>query len=323
MNLANRILLASVLVASSALSPVRALEKTAIEYRTGPLTEPVGESFDVRNKVPAPLSRITLYRTENGSGTGATGVEVNGRYHTSLQLGSFSQLCFSAPTNVTLSVRLIHTGDAVKNYAEATDSIQLRQTQEVYVRVADMGNERASLQVVDAKTAQRELRQTRRQSHAVSRVAAAASCQPPEGVTAKPIMPTNQIETITLGADTLFKFGKSDIDSILPMGSTSLDALLTSLKNRYGSLDQVRIHLVGYADPLGTSATNQRISTERAQTIQDYLIQAGVASQNVSSEGRGDNALIVTDCPRMATPQSIACNKPNRRVVVNVSTPIR
>lgn len=175
MNIANRILLASVLMASSVLSPVFALEKTAIEYRTGPISEPVDEVFDVRNKVPAPLSRITLYRTEKGSGTGATGVEVNGRYHTSLQLGSFSQLCFSAPANVTLSARLMHTGEAIKNYVEATNSIQLRQTQEVYVRVADMGNERASLQVVDAKTAQRELRQTRRQSHAVSLVSAFAS----------------------------------------------------------------------------------------------------------------------------------------------------
>lgn len=323
MYIANRILLASVLVASNVLSPVFALEKTAIEYRTGPISEPVAEAFDVRDKVPAPLSRITLYRTEKGSGTGATGIEVNGRYHTSLQLGSYSQLCFSAPANVTLSARLIHTGDAVKNYVEANTSIRLRQTQEVYVRVADLGNERASLQVVDAKTAQRELRQTRRQSHAVSRVAAAASCQPPEGLTAKPIMPTTQVETITLGADTLFKFGKSDIDSILPIGSSSLDALLTSLKNRYGSLDQVRIHLVGYADPLGTQAANQRISTERAQTIQDYLIQGGVERHNISSEGRGDNSPIVTDCPRVATPQSIACNKPNRRVVVSVSTPIR
>jgi OOP family OmpA-OmpF porin len=323
MNIANRILLASVLVASGVLNPVFALEKTAIEYRTGPVTEPVDEVFEGNKKLPAPLSRITLYRTAKGSGTGATGVEVNGRYHTSLQIGSYSQLCFSAPANVSLSARLIHTEQAVKNFVEASTSIRLRQTQEVYVRVADTGNDRASIEVVDPNIAKRELRQTRRQSHAVSRVVDSVSCLQPEGVSAKPIMPTNQIETITLGADALFQFGKSDLDSILPMGRSSLDTLLTRLKNRYGALDQIRIHLVGYADPLGNPATNQRISTERAQTIQDYLIQGGVERHNISSEGRGDNYPVVTDCPRVATPQSIACNKPNRRVVVSVSTPIR
>jgi OmpA family len=70
----------------------------------------------------------------------------------------------------------------------------------------------------------------------------------------------------------------------------------------------------------GNAISNQRLSESRAKTIHDYFIAAGVNSNKLSSEGRGSDSLVVSHCARKATVQSIACNQPNRRVVVNVST---
>ena len=127
MNIVNRILLASSLVLTSGFMPAVAVDKTAIEYSTGPVTEPLGDTYDLSKNVPAPLTRMTFYRIDQGEWAGATGIEINGQYHTSLQPGSFSQLCLLAPTSVALSSRLIQTDQPVKNYVEATTQLKLRQ----------------------------------------------------------------------------------------------------------------------------------------------------------------------------------------------------
>lgn len=285
--------------------------------RIGTVTEPLGDLYKTPRTMPAQLSRITLYRATYGYGTGVTSVQVNGHYHTSLLQGSYTDLCLSAPVRAALSSRLVRTGDGVKNYADATTTLSLKAGQEAYVRVSDVGNGRAMFAVVDASTALYELKQTRRQIHAVSRVEGAQSCEP--DVVATPVAAATQVEAITLGADALFAFGKSDADAISPEGRAELDRLVARLQKQYGAFDKAYLQVVGYADPLGTPASNKRLSAARAETIKNYMVAGGIASSKISSEGRGSASPIVANCPREVTPQSIACNKPNRRVVVGVS----
>lgn len=296
------------------LAPVQAQEPV---YRTSVITEPQSEGYKTPAAVPAALARLTVYRPAHGYGTGAMGVEVNGHFHTALQIGGYSEVCLPAGST-KLSARLTHTGQPVKNQAEATTTVDLKQGQDVYLRVADKGNNRATFEVVEAVVAKNELGQTRRQTHAVSRVPNAASCKQPEAK-APPVASNAHIESITLGSDALFAFGKSDANSISPEGRADLDKLIKRLQTRYGNFETTHIQVVGYADPLGSDATNKRISQARAQTIKDYMVAGGINSTKITSEGRGSANPIVATCPREASPQSIACNKPNRRVVVSVS----
>jgi OOP family OmpA-OmpF porin len=319
MEFTKRILLASVLALFGSFCNPAAAQQLNSDFRTGPVTEPVGEAYKAPAVVEAPLSRVTFYRAVQGSGTGATGLEINGHFHTALQLGSFSELCMAGPAKASISPRQVRTGELVKNYRDSAIQINLLPAQETYVRVADIGNGRAAFNVVDANTAKTELRQTRRQVHAVSRVPNALACAPQDVAQATPIANATQIEVITLGSDALFEFGKSDIAGISYNGRGELDKLIARLQTRYGTFDQKHIQIIGYADPLGTDASNKRLSVARANTIKNYMIAGGMPAAKITSEGRGSSSPVVTNCPRVATPESIACNKPNRRVVVGVS----
>ena len=58
-------------------------------------------------------------------------------------------------------------------------------------------------------------------------------------------------------------------------------------------------------DPLGQPGPNERLSIDRANTVQQYLSQAGLGNVRMTSEGRGDREP-VAQCGRVATPQAIA-----------------
>ena len=283
-------------------------------YQGGTVTQPLGNVFTTPNALASTSARVTFYRPPVGSVSGATGIEIDGRYHTSLQPGSYTEVCLAAPAKPAVSTRWMETGQAIKNDLDTTKTLELRAAQNTFVRVTDLGNGRATFDVVALDVAKKELRQTNRQIHAVSRVPV-VSCEQQ----ARPFVAARAVETITLGSDALFGFGKSNIESIVPYGRQELDRLIARLKTRYGNFDNMQVEIVGHADPIGEAEVNQRLSAARAQTIQNYMIGGGIDRNKITSEGVGETQPVVTHCSRVATPQSIACNKPNRRVVVAVS----
>lgn len=289
------------------------LAQQGTDSSIGTVTAPTGEEYKVKKAVPKTITRITFYRPAESRGAGATGLQINGHYHTSLQLGSYTDLCLNAPTKAEVTARFVETGKAVKTYVDAIANLNLKGGQDTYVRVVDQGNGRAFLKEVDAALAKNELKNTHRQIHAVSRVAEAVPCDPnaPKAVQA--------VETITLAADALFGFGKSDINAISAEGRNSLDELVARLQKSYGKFDGTQLQVIGYADPLGNEASNKRLSVARASTIKSYMVQSGIASNKITSEGRGATELVAPNCGKTATPESIECNKANRRVVVRVN----
>jgi len=283
---------------------------------TSAVTEPVGEVFSPSAKTAAGVTRLTFYRPSMQPATGAASIELNGRYLTSLQRGSYSQLCLRAPANISLRSRLVYSGQLVPDYPEATTNLTLKSGEASYVRVKDVGSTQTTLELVNAKNAQSELHGTRRQIHAVSRIPGVVACDTDEQTEMRAAAP---IESITLGTDALFAFGKSDIHSIFPYGQADLDRLIQRLKQRYGQFEQVQIRIRGHADPLGSYSANRRIAAQRAQTIRDYMVQGGIDPRRIVSEGRGATELLVRHCQEKISEESIACNKPNRRVVVDIS----
>jgi OOP family OmpA-OmpF porin len=70
------------------------------------------------------------------------------------------------------------------------------------------------------------------------------------------------------------------------------------------------IEVVGYADPIGTEAYNEKLSTNRADQVAKVLEKAGLQPKLIKTEGRGETNLIATneDDPNFAK---------NRRVEIN------
>ena len=288
--------------------------------KLGTVVDPKGEVFEKTTIISPPLTQLIIYRLLDSKSQNAAGVEINGHYHTSLQAGSYSELCMPAPVHALISTRMAELQQTVRNDVDATKKLDLQPTQAAYLRITELSDGRAKLDVVTPETAKKELQQTYLQLHAASRVPNAGSCSQELVGTAKAATAQKEVETIDMEVDALFGFAKADIQSLSHSGHQALKALADQLQNKYANLDNIHLQINGYADPLGNALLNDRLSEQRARTIYDFLVAAGINPNKLSYEGKGATDLIVKNCGRLVTPESIACNRPNRRVVVNVST---
>jgi len=139
-------------------------------------------------------------------------------------------------------------------------------------------------------------------------VAAPPPPPPPAPVPVKPAP-----RQITLGADALFAFDKSDLASISPEGRRRLDEIGKELR----SVNVDRVRVIGHADRLGSASYNDRWSRQRAATVVTYLVNSGVSSNLISSDGRGSREPVV-QCDQRNRNELIACLAPNRRVVIEI-----
>lgn len=272
--------------------------------------EVLGKAFTSPYPIGADQSRIMLYRTEPSRLSGATSVFVDGRYHTSLVTGAWSALCYRSGA-AELGARQMQVGSRPKDLADSITAVQLQGGQTHYLRVQEEQG-RPVLQPVPAAQAHQEMVQFKEQVHTVSRVAQA--CR--EGVAPAAVaQPGNAPHRITLPADTLFAFNRSDAAGMTGPGLAAMDNLLAMLKADFSRVEGM--HVVGHADPLGNAQDNEKLALQRARTVANYL-QTRSSSMAITTEGRGDRDPVISTCSRQITARSIACNQPNRRVVVEV-----
>jgi OOP family OmpA-OmpF porin len=135
---------------------------------------------------------------------------------------------------------------------------------------------------------------------------------PPAPPPPKPPMPAK----VTFSSDALFDFDKAGLK---PGGQQELDKFASDLR---GTSFEV-ITVTGHTDRIGSHAYNLKLSTRRAETVQNYLVSnAGIPASKIVVKGV-DGAEPVTkleDCPgKKVTPALIACLQPDRRVEVEVS----
>ncbi len=115
--------------------------------------------------------------------------------------------------------------------------------------------------------------------------------------------------TVEQGEQDGVRYVKVTLDSgiTFPTNGTSLSAAAkSSLSNFITELDpQFDLAVAGHTDNTGTKAVNQRVSTERAQSVANYLTSCGVAyarlksvkgydyqypiADNATSQGRAQN----------------------------------
>lgn len=145
----------------------------------GTVTQPQGAAYVVPQKRNAKLARVVVYRPAQGFAKGVAHVEVNGRHHTSLQLGGFSEICIE-PSQFTLAANMVDADPAGNDGQKTSLSLRVRAAQDFYLRVNENGDNRADITPVSDKQALAELKQTRRQTHVATRLANLPECVEPE-----------------------------------------------------------------------------------------------------------------------------------------------
>ncbi|WJF91772.1 OmpA family protein [Paraburkholderia bonniea] len=131
----------------------------------------------------------------------------------------------------------------------------------------------------------------------------ALQCTPPA-----PAIPAK----MTLKADSLFGFDRSDEGGMLPAGKADLDALVQALREQGGKVRGMRIN--GYADRLGRVTYNQKLSLQRAETVQSYLRRHGVTVPMTAAGLGAEHPLV--ECQQKERSALIQCLAPNRRVEI-------
>ncbi|HEY9132897.1 MAG TPA: OmpA family protein [Dyella sp.] len=140
----------------------------------------------------------------------------------------------------------------------------------------------------------------------------AALLEEPKSVPVQQVVRQEAQRRFTLSADALFAFGKADVS---PEGRRALANLAAQLREH---ADQVHsVHVAGYTDRLGSSASNRQLSERRAGAVRDVLVEEGMVATTIDVEGHGESDP-VKDCPDGPRPQLVACLAPNRRVEVRI-----
>jgi outer membrane protein OmpA-like peptidoglycan-associated protein len=122
--------------------------------------------------------------------------------------------------------------------------------------------------------------------------------------------PNTEVSTIGF---VMFEFGGTIFSSDNKVELDKLAAALVKNKN-------LNIKLTGHADAIGNDADNQALSLRRANTVNQYLTQYGVAAKQISLQGKGESTPIAINENKDGS-DSPEGRKYNRRVDLLVLDP--
>jgi OOP family OmpA-OmpF porin len=144
--------------------------------------------------------------------------------------------------------------------------------------------------------------------------AAPVAAVAPVPVTSAVMAPPPVWETVAFDANVLFD---SDSSALRPAGRDTLDQFV----GRIHGLDAQAILAIGYADRMGTSASNQTLSQQRVDTVKSYLVAKGIASERVQASARGETrpSTYAGECKDANNAKNVACMQADRHVFIEVS----
>lgn len=133
---------------------------------------------------------------------------------------------------------------------------------------------------------------------------------------APPVVVAPQPRRVSFSADSLFTFDRS---TIRPEGKAALDTFANELKGTQFNV----ISVVGHTDRLGSQIYNQKLSSQRAEAVKAYLVNAGgIDGTKISALGKSESQPVTKpdDCKgTKPNPKLITCLQPDRRVEVEVA----
>lgn len=121
-------------------------------------------------------------------------------------------------------------------------------------------------------------------------------------------------EKVAFDANVLFD---SDKSALRPAGRDKLDAFVSNIRG----LDSQSIMAIGYADRMGTEASNQVLSQQRVDTVKAYLVGKGIASNRVQTSAKGETqpTTFAGECKDANNATNVACMQPDRHVFIEIS----
>lgn len=284
--------------------------------------EAYGELFAKATPVAGHLSKVIIYRANAVPNPQPINIYLDGRYHTSLLKGGFSEFC-AIPGNVGVQAALDDASRLHLGKQESGQRLQFEPGKILYVRMQESAYAPPSLQVVNAAAAQADLKNVRRQIHTVSRAKSVRECEDgveapvaaPVVAAAAPVAPKAAPERkYALEADALFEFGKAELRA---SGYNAIEIMMQKVKSEFKSVERIRV--VGYTDAIGPKKLNRKLSQERAVTVAEQIKAGGVnPTKGIQTEGRGALELVKADCDNKPTPKNKQCHAPNRRVEIIV-----
>ncbi len=142
-------------------------------------------------------------------------------------------------------------------------------------------------------------------------------CAPTPPPAPKPVAVIPPVKTSVSSLDKeartiYFEFNKSNLT---PEAVDKLNTLTAAIKADSTFKDA---RIVGYADRIGSTSYNEKLSQKRAQSVQSYLLQHNIITlPNTETRWLGDT-VPVTQCPNMKRSKLIECLQKDRRVEVEI-----
>ncbi len=285
------------------------------------IKEPYGPRYSSLAAAPLQQARVLVYRQGPMAKAEPVNIYLNGRYHTSLLRGGYSEFC-AAAGNVAFHAVL---ADAKKMHTGKQGPAQywtFHPGKTLLLKV----QEQERLTEVTSEQAQRELTGTARQIHTVSRSPLVQDCQEPppvvaqvpavKPVTPKPTTPKPPVPRLyAFESDALFEFGKAELRA---SSYNAIEIMAQKLKQDFESVERIRV--VGHTDAIGKPKTNAKLSMARAKVVALQLQERGLKPiKGFKIEGEGPTHLVKLRCGNQPTPENKICHAPNRRVEIVVT----
>ncbi len=291
------------LQAQPAVEPVSSNSPVIVKY---------GTKFLTAQRAPVQQARLIVYRQTNATRTGPVNIYLEGRFHTALLSGGYTEFC-AAPGR--LAIQSVYDDAQTMHLGKEAPGQQwpLKAGDTLFLRVNEATSLRTTLLEVAPESANKELTLTAAQIHVLSRAPAARTCDTPAPVVTAAPIPLDP-RNYALQADALFEFGKTELKVA---GYNAIEGWAQQLKQDYSQVDRIRI--IGHSDPIGKPKRNRELSLARAERVADQLRDRGVKPvQGFKVEGQGEKSPVKTDCGNTPTPANKLCHAPNRRVEIIV-----
>jgi len=148
----------------------------------------------------------------------------------------------------------------------------------------------------------------------IAPVAAPVVAPAPAPVVIAAAAPLPLLEKVAFEANVLFDSNRSDLTSA---GRSTLDAFVSKISG----LDTQSVMAIGYADRMGSEASNQILSEERVNSVKSYLVAKGVAPDRVRTSSWGETrpSTAAAECMDTNNAKNVACMQPDRHVFIEIS----
>jgi OmpA-OmpF porin, OOP family len=141
-----------------------------------------------------------------------------------------------------------------------------------------------------------------------------AGCHAEAPVVVAAAAPLAVYEKVAFDANVLFDSNKS---VLRPADRDKLDAFVSKISG----LELQSVMAIGYADRMGTDASNQILSEERVGVVKSYLVSKGVPADRVQTRAWGETrpSTAAAECKDARNAKNVACMQPDRHVFVEIS----